>query len=276
MNIGYVKLDKLTKIQYIYRNVMKKIRVEGNNYYLPSNSEKILEMVRNKLKEDGIEFIVQEKDIECGYPELSGKCIVKYMLPEIIEYCFKVMNKQIRMEEIHICVENFNKENINIIEELCSKVKIVNIVTNHLRQFQELEKRLERNEIYVTVSSNRRKALKRASLIINLDFENLKDFNINRNAIIVNTQNNLELGKDFEGICIERIKVDTNRIMRVFSEMNMAKKEELIEAEIIKKEKYDEIRKLVNTNKLIITQVYGKRDVIGKAEFESVKRKISA
>ena len=276
MNIGYVKLDKLTKIQYIYRNVMKKIRVDGNNYYLPSNSEKILEMVRNKLKEDGIEFIVQEKDIECGYPELSGKCIVKYMLPEIIEYCFKVMNKQIKMEEIHICVENFNKENINIIEELCSKVKIVNIVTNHLRQFQELEKRLERKEIYITVSSNKRKALKRANLIVNLDFKEFKTYNLNRNAIIVNAEKYIELGKDFEGILIERIKVDTNKIMRIFSEMNKARKEELIEAEIVKKDNYEEIRNLININKLTIAQIYGKRDVISKAEFESIKRKISA
>lgn len=276
MNIGYVKLDKLTKFQLMYRNLMKKIRIEGNNYYLPSNSERILEIVRNKLKQDGIDYIVQEKDIDCGYPELSGKCLVKYMIPEILDYCFKVMNKQANMQEIYISVENFNKENLQIIEELCTKVKIVNIVTNHLRQFQELEKRLERKEIYITVSSNKRKALKRANLIVNLDFEDFKTFNLNRNAIIINSENKLELGKDFEGICIERIKVDTNKIMRIFSEMNKAKKEELIEAEIVKKDNYEEIRDLININKLSIAQIYGKRDVISKTEFESVKRKLSA
>lgn len=276
MNIGYVKLDKLTKFQLMYRNLMKKIGIEGNNYYLPSNSEKILEIVRNKLKQDGIDYIVQEKDIDCGYPELSGKCLVKYMIPEILDYCFKVMNKQANMQEIYISVENFNKENLQIIEELCTKVKIVNIVTNHLRQFQELEKRLERKEIYITVSSNKRKALKRANLIVNLDFEDFKTFNLNRNAIIINSENKLELGKDFEGICIERIKVDTNKIMRIFSEMNKAKKEELIEAEIVKKDNYEEIRDLININKLSIAQIYGKRDVISKTEFESVKRKLSA
>lgn len=274
MNIGYVKLDKLNKFSYIYRNLFKKIRIENNCYYLPSNNEKILNLVREKLKQDNIDYIVQEKDIDCGYEELSGKYITKYMLVEILDYCFKMLKKEAKLEEVYICVENFTKENIKIIEEICNKVKLVNIVTNHLKQFQELEKRLERNGIYITVSSNKRKALKRANIIINLDFKDFKGFNVNRKSIIINTSKNLEIGKDFEGICIEKALADTKRIMRIFSEMQNMDKQKLIEAELIKKEDYTKIRESVINNKLYISKLLGKRDEINTLEFTRINQKV--
>lgn len=275
MNIGYVKLDKMNKINYVYRNLLKKIRVVDNYYYLPSNSEKILSVVREKLKQDNIDYIIQEKDIDCGYPELSGKYNVKYMLPEILKYCYNKLEKEIKMQEIHICVEEFTKENIKIIEELCDTVKVVNIVTDHMRQFQELEKRLEKKQIYITVSSNRRKSLKRAKMIINIDFKELKSFNLNRNCIIINAAQNLEIGREFDGICIEKITLDTKKVMRIFSDMENMDKQKLIEAEILKKNSYSDIRESILKNKIHILKLFGKRNEIEINEFENLKKKIN-
>ena len=272
MNIGYVKMDKLNKFNYVYRNLLKKIRVVDNYYYLPSNSEKILSIVREKLKQDNIDYIIQEKDIDCGYPELTGKYNVKYMLPEIITYCFKLLGKDVKMQDIYICVNEFSKENISIIEELCQKVKTVNIVTEHLKPFQELEKRLERKEIYITTSSNKRKALSRALITINIDFKDLKKYNINRKSIIVNSARNIELGKDFEGICIEKVLLDTKKVMRIFSDMQNMDKQKLIEGEIIKQtnkndSNYTNIRESIIKNKIHILKLLGKRTEIDKTEF---------
>lgn len=274
MNIGYVKIDKLSKFNYIIRNLLKKIKVEGNCYYIPSNSEKILKTVREKLKNDGIDYIIQEENIDCGYEELCGKHILKYMIPEVIEYCFEKLGRETKNEEIYICAEQFNKENINIIEELCNKVKVVNIVTNHLRQYQELEKRLERKEIYITVSSNKRKALKRAELIVNLDFNNTKGFNINRNCIIINTYEQFNIGNEFDGILIQKATANTKKIMRIFSEMINMSKIKLIEAEIIKQGDYLKTREFIKNSKLEISEIFGKRNKINLEEFNNIKRKM--
>lgn len=273
MNIGYVKLDKLNKFEYIYKNLFKIIRKKDNCYYIPSNNEKILVKLIEKLKKDNIDYIVQENGIQINeYQKLDGKGMVKYMLPEIINYCFKNLGRDEKLEEIHICVNQFSKENINIIEEICSRVKILNIVTNNIRQYKELEKRLERNDIYITVANNKRKTLKRAYLIINLDFKDFKGYSVNRNSIIINAIEDVSLGKDFEGICIERIKVNTNKIMRIFSEMENMEKSELIEAEIIKLQDYKEIRQLVRLDKLKIMKLLGKRNEILLEEFNSIRK----
>ncbi len=277
MNIGYVKMDKINKFQSVYRNLLRKIRVVDNYYYLPSNSEKMLDAVRKKLKEDSVDYIIQEKDIDCGYPELTGKYNVKYMLPEIITYCFKLLGEEARMKDIYICVNNFTKENIKIIEELCTKVKTVNIITEHLKQFQELEKRLERNDIYITVSSNRRKGLKRARIIVNIDLKDLRPFNLNRNSIVINATQNIELGKEFEGICIEKVLVDTKKVMRIFSDMENMDKQKLIEGEIIKQTNqsdYQKIRESIQKDKIHILKILGRRSEIDIAEFANLKKKM--
>ena len=152
MNIGYIKLDKLNKIQYIFRNTFKIINKQNNCYYIPSNNKKILNKLKERLEKDKIDYIVKEEGINCEYKEPNGKYIVKYILPEIVKECLMKLEKEEKLEEIYICVEKFTKENIQIVEEMCENVKVVNIVTSNIRQFQELEKRLEKREVYIPVS----------------------------------------------------------------------------------------------------------------------------
>ena len=182
------------------------------------------------------------------------------------------LNNNYTDEEIYIMAENYTKENIRIIETLTEKVKVVNVVTTHLRQFQELEKKLERRDIYITVSSNKRKALKNAELIINLDSKNFNGFNVNKSSIIVNCNNEFSLNKDFEGICIEKINVDIKKIMRIFAENENMDRQELFEAELLKTSQYDEARYILEKSKMQVTGVVGKRGVINLKEFEKVQK----
>ena len=273
MNIKYIKMDKLSKIEYMYRNLFCKIKEENNIIYIPSNKEKIIKKLVQKLKEDEVDYIIKDKSVQLKYNELDGRYINKYMIPEILDFCFKYLEKEGKLEEIYICTNNFNRENIDIVQELVNKVKVVNIVTNQLRQFQELEKRLEKNDIYITVSSNKRKALKKANIIINLDFQNFNGFNINRNSIIINCNQNIEVGKDFEGICIQKVAISTNKVMRIFSEMPDMDKDKLIEAELLKEKDYFSRRAFIISNKIKIVNLMGKRTIINKNEFIDVKKK---
>ena len=274
MNIGFIKLDKLSGIEKFYKKLFKIIRTQNNTYYIPDINEKIISKLVSKLKQDNIECIISEKDIEIEYNRLDGKYLLKCAIPEVIKYCYNALDKNEELEEIYILAENYTKENIRIIESLLNKVKVVNIVTNHLRQFQELEKRLERKEIYITVSSNKRKALKKAELIINLDCNNFSGFNVNKNSIIVNCNKEFKLNKDFEGICIENIDIEINKIMRIFSENENMDKKELFEAELLKQKDLDESRYILEKSKMIITGLIGKRGKINETEFEKIKNNI--
>lgn len=273
MNIGFIKLDKLAGIEKFYKKLFKIIRIQNNTYFIPDINEKIISKLIQKLKQDNIEYVISEKGVDIEYNRLDGKYLLKCAIPEVVKYCYNALDKNEELEEIYILAENCTKENIRIIESLSNKVKVANIVTNHLRQFQELEKRLERKEIYITVSSNKRKALKRAELIINLDYNNFNGFNVNKNSIIINCNKEFKLNKDFEGICIENIDIEISKIMRIFSENENMDKKELFEAELLKQKDLDESRYILEKSKMKITELIGKRGKIDLSEFEKIKVK---
>ena len=272
MNIAFIKIDKLGKLERFYKKLFGIIRVINRTYYIPDTNEKILNKLLSKLKGNEVDYAITENSIKLDYPKLNGKYLLKCAISEVIDYCFKTLDKNTELEEIFIMAENYTKENIRIIETLTEKVKVVNVVTTHLRQFQELEKKLERRDIYITVSSNKRKALKNAELIINLDSKNFNGFNVNKSSIIVNCNNEFSLNKDFEGICIEKINVDIKKIMRIFAENENMDRQELFEAELLKTSQYDEARYILEKSKMQVTGVVGKRGVINLKEFEKVQK----
>lgn len=272
MNIAFIKIDKLGKLERFYKKLFGIIRVINRTYYIPDTNEKILNKLLSKLKGNEVDYAITENSIKLDYPKLNGKYLLKCAISEVIDYCFKTLDKNTELEEIYIMAENYTKENIRIIETLTEKVKVVNVVTTHLRQFQELEKKLERRDIYITVSSNKRKALKNAELIINLDSKNFNGFNVNKSSIIVNCNNEFSLNKDFEGICIEKINVDIKKIMRIFAENENMDRQELFEAELLKTSQYDEARYILEKSKMQVTGVVGKRGVINLKEFEKVQK----
>lgn len=187
------------------------------------------------------------------------------MLPEVINYCTRLLD--FKTDELYICTNEYNKENISIIKDLCNNTKVVNIITKN-NMYRELERSLEEKGIYITVNNNKRKSLKRASIAINLDFKDLKDYNINRNMIIIDLAGMLQTDKSFEGIYIKSAEVGTSKVMRVFSEYEKFNKSELIEAEMIKLKEYEKVRQYIRMNKFNIMSVLGKR----KIEMQEFKR----
>lgn len=279
MNIAYIKLDKpkegfFNKIKYNLKrffNCVYKDKYYNENYFISNFNEKSKNKLLLMLKKDKIDYIIEEKNLKINYPELNGRYCLKYMIPEISKYCFKLINPKI--EEIFICVKEFNSEYVNIIKDLSSYVKVVNIISDNSR-YLILEKELESEGIYITVNNNKRRSLKLANVVINFDFKDLKGYNLNRSMIIIDITNSLKLSKGFDGIYIKSVKVGTDKIMRVFSEYENFNKEELIEAEMIKIGKYESVRKYIEMNKFEIKEVIGERKIFAE-EFKRVKKMIS-
>ena len=224
----------------------------------------------NILKKNKVDYVIEENGININYPKLRGNYSLKYMLKETVKYCFRLTN--LKVEEIFITVNRYTEENVQIIKDLAYIVKGVNIVSENTR-YLNLEKELENNGVYITVNNNKRKSLKRANIVVNLDFKNFNQYAINRSMIIIDTSQYFNIRKGFDGIYIKGIKIKTDKIMRVFSEYENFNKDNLIEAEMIKINKYDDVRKYIEINKFEISEVIGER-IIVKEEFKRIEKMI--
>ena len=210
MNIAYIKMDQPQKgwinlIKYKLKKwFVKAFKAKDENYYILDKEKKTIDKLIRMLRKDKVDYIIPEKEIPINYPQLDGQYLIKYMLPELVDYIMRQINPM--SQEINICTQIYSNENISIIKELVNKVKTVNIISNN-KNYTKLENELEKEGIYITVNNNPRKSLKRAILVINMDFKNIANYNYNRTMTIIDLTGNLKLPKGFEGIYIKSVKV---------------------------------------------------------------------
>ncbi len=97
------------------------------------------------------------------------------------------------------------------IRKIAKEYKRVNIITNHISKFKNIEKQILENEgIMITVVNNKRKSLVKAKIILNVDFptELINKYNIYEEAIIINLQGNVKINsKRFNGININDYEI---------------------------------------------------------------------
>lgn len=271
MKIGYVKIRQaeggiINNIIYKINSVLNTVKQKNDIFGIIKLNDKTKKKIVNILRKNKIDYAIVENDEVINYPTLDGKYILKYMLPEIVDYCIKILKP--KSEQIYICTNNYTSENNELIEELAEKVKVVNIFTENA-QYNQLEKNLEKKGIYITVSANKRKSLKKANIVINLDLKNLDDCNINRNMVFIDLNKNTPLPKAFNGIIIKKAEIDTKKVMRAFSDYENFNRSKIIEAEMLKLEGYKKSREFIKSNKLYIVNLKNNR-AIDKDEFSRI------
>lgn len=281
MKIGYIKIEKIIKtdnvIYNIFRTLIYKLhcitnkvsqdKYNKNIFYINNFSQESKEKMVELLSKNGISYVIIEDKKSVGYPQVDSNLIIKYMLPELIDYCYN--KATLSNKEVYLLVNEYNEENIAIVTELANKVKVLNIVTEN-KLYHNLEKTLEENDIYVTVSSNKRKALKKAELCINIDFRTIGNYTINNDMIIIDTKlDNIKLPKFFNGIVIRGFNIDTKKVMPKFNDFEYFDKQSIIIASILELDTYREIRRIIENSKINIINVKNKR-VINEKEFERI------
>lgn len=284
MKIGYIKIEKEKQSENILKNLINKLiykihyitnkvskdKYNSNVFYINNFSEKSLEKIKNLLIKNEITNVIVEGKKNIKYLGIDSNLILKYMLPEIVEYCFKKLVP--RSEEVYILVNKYSDENINIIMELANKVKLVNIITEN-RMYYNLEKNLEKKEIYITVSSNKRKSLKRAEVCINLDFKDIVKYSINNEMILIDTNIcKMEVPKLFNGIIIRGINFESKKIISKFYDFDNFDKQSLLIATMLEENQYSKIRQIVQNSRIKITSIKNKR-IINDKEFERIRAK---
>lgn len=195
---------------------IEKIDKEHYLIIVPKINERKIEKIKLKYKKDKIIFSKLLKQYQTQY---ENEKIVSEFLDEILDFIIeKTENESIKMEmqNIHFLANEYNKKNIEIIEKIMQRTKTINIVTKNLKKYMEYEEKLYQEKgILISVTNNRRKSLKKAKIIINLDFkeEELKEYSINRNCIFINCVGEKYKNiKYFEGTIINDIEVNTNEI----------------------------------------------------------------
>lgn len=290
LNVAFVKLKKFEKLEYnginsslnysakelknniinlenwikekIYnRTNFVKLDEHTNTVYVSNFNGKTIKKLNKILIKNKYDYAITENDANIMFNTIESNMITKYLLPEIKEYIFKVAKPV--LDEVYICVNEYNDENISIILDMMKACKVVNVITENNRYYY-LEKQMESKQNYFNVSSNKRKGLKKAYFTINIDFKNFNGFNLNRNMVMVDVRGSVAVPIGFNGIIIKKCKINTPKKLRIFSEFENFNKEKLIDYDILKCSNYNSAREKIKLDKIYVEEVYNKRAIENK------------
>ena len=209
-------------------SIMTKNKIEGFTIwtlpfeYIEFNFkiEKVIGKVLKNVEENSI--LVLSKDLKkkeiyevldkFDIKYVTGNIAKKELLFKVLEYINKIQNKEQKDRDVTILVDKNTARNMAIINRLALECKSIKIVSKASNGFRKLEEKLyNENGIAMQFSNNNRKSLKNSNLIINMDFneEQINKYNINPNAIIINTENKVKIkAKFFNGILINSYNIE--------------------------------------------------------------------
>ena len=235
----------------IYKKLLKNIENEK------TKTEKVQIVLSNKMKKYEHYFK--------NYKILNGKTIFFSVIEQILKEIF--WENELALQDIFFLTDYYKEKNINLIRNLAPKVKTVNVVTEEIEKYKIIEEMLQEQGNSVTVSNNKRKSLKKAKIIINLDFEleKLNKYIIFRNALIINlTQEKLIKLKGFEGITIRDIQLKLKKEENDFIVQNGL--DEFNQLEI-----HESLQnKFLLPNGIEIEKLYGNNGTIDNKELENL------
>lgn len=198
---------------------------------------------------------------------IEGKWLFEALSCKVLDYILE--KKEIQKEEIQISilVNDLTENMLSNIRKIAKEYKRVNIVTNHIGKFRKIEKQiLEQDGIMITVGNNKRKGLAKSQLILNVDFpsELINQYNIYENAIIINMKGNVKINmKRFNGISINDYDIDFDQREEFDYNKNTKYKAcEIYEAQINKKQPFQEVIKQIEKDKVKITQLVGINTIV--------------
>lgn len=271
------------------REFFSMVKIEENQIILPINPQKKQKELTNKEKKQRKKLaektkkileltnskkIIMSKEIEkeeiyknilssYSVDIMNGIWLFQILIPEILEYLVKEINKKKEEIEITITVNEPTDVIVENVKLLTKEYKIINIVTNHIEKFKRLEDQLYETEgIMITVTNNRKKSLTKSEIILNIDFPNelLNQYKIKEDAIIISIEEEIKIQKKrYEGMIINdyEIKSKKNDVWEVL-EQNKYKNKYCYEAQFYKKQPFLKAREKVKQDGIMIQNLYTK------------------
>lgn len=202
------KVDKMKiskKIKLVNR-ISKILKTNNSNKAIVSNNLKKDDEFLNLLYSNGIDVI-------------QGRYLFKVIIEDFLEKVCIQNNIKEKDILISIAINDVNEWAIQLVENLSKKFKMVNVVTQKNNYFKNLQKRLyDENGIIITITNNKKRALSKANIILNIDFpeEIINKYVIKDDGIIINLEEKIKIKKKrFNGKIINdyEIKVKENTDM---------------------------------------------------------------
>ena len=238
----YLNINKKYIDEKVLKKMLKKCKIEDAQFVYSNNIKLSENLKKNKY---------------------TGKIVLRNMIIPLLEHFENNLNIDFRLENIFLTVDN--DKNKDIIVDLGNKCKSISLVTDNIRKLYRLDSKLNKDDnIIVSVSSNRRKALQRAKIVVNFDYDEtfFENFNINRNCIIINLSNNvLTLKNSFQGSIIEKLEIDYINKYENFINIDNFDKTILYET-FIYDENYDSAKEIMRFDNCRIKKVLGMRNEI--------------
>ena len=265
-------------------------QIRNNRYYLRKNKKIIKKLKINikklkidtivlsekiKTKENFMNILLDKNFVNSKIKILNGKGLFPYLLLETLMYILKIQNKKSQLEDVYILINNNNELYLKYIYMFSKKFRMVNIVTNNINKYKQLEEKfLNEYETIITVTNNKKKSLKRAKIIVNIDFENetLKKYNINRKAIIINVEKDIIIESNtFDGININNLDINISQELKAFfEEYNLLNKTSLTilyESILNKKDSLENIKERIKKDGVNIIRLIGNNGLIDEREY---------
>ena len=269
-------IEKNDKPNFIERK-LNLIKVQENTIMLPideKTKEKQIEKISAKTKKIIQKYSTSKKVVlskemykqtqyinylnTYGLEIQDGKWLFEALIPEITEYI--INKKKIEKTNISIMINDLTDIEFENIKILARKYKTINIVTNHIEKFKNLEKQLQENEgIIITITNNKKKSLMKSQIILNIDFpkELINKYNMQDDAIIVNVRGNAKINKKrFNGLTINDYEIDFREDRKNNKALNNHfYLKDLYESELYKKQRICEIKEKIRVDKVSIKKL---------------------
>lgn len=267
--------DKLSKIEEWF-NIVK---LKNNRIILPNKKEENIktdEIFAKKTKsilgKTASKKIILSKNVHkkkdyvnylysYNYDIVDGKWLFKILLYDVLEYIIMKENLDKDETKISIMLNDITERELYNIKKIITNFKKVNIITNHLEKFKNLEEKYKDIGIVINVGNNKRKGVLKSKIILNLDFpsELVNKYNIYDEAIIVNFQNNVKIKKKrYNGICINDYEIDVKNCNDFnFLDFENYYKKELYEGISYKNQPIEEVLKKLKIDGVVIEKLVG-------------------
>ncbi len=256
--------------------LLKKIEENKKIYFIPNIEQKVTyQKIRKKLEKEKTQTqkvqLVLANTIKPyasyfqGYKIIIGRSIYLLCLESIIE---KILQEEpLALQDVYLLTNSYREQNVRIIKKLAPKVKTMNIITQEIEKYKVLEEMMQEQGIILSVANNKKKSLKKAKIIINLDFseKQLMEYSIFRHSIIINaTQEKMTNLKGWNGIIIQTIQIVLEEKLEQWIKENELQ-EEFTQLEVYESRQEGKI----DENKIKIIDLYGNHGKIDEKELRN-------
>lgn len=208
-------------------------------------------------------------------PICDGRWLFKYLVVQVLEYIEKQQKKKMEEQNLAFVIDSYNEIVEFYIKYLTNKVKSLKIITEKRNKFKQIENEMFQNDgTVLTISNNKRKALKNIDIIINFEYseEKINKFAIKDNAIIINLKEKITIiSKRYRGININSYDICfSNRYLEMLEWIKKFENKEIYESYIYGKQNIYNIEKQMIKDNVEIKELIGNRGKISKEEYQNV------